>query len=59
MAKAKQPATGNGMPEDAGTPEGALEYIVKPDEMSSIVNGNDVLYLGKGVVSVTVKLRGD
>lgn len=59
MAKAKQAAAENGLPEDAGTPENTLEYIVKPDEMLSIVNRNDVLFLGKGVVSVTVKLRGD
>lgn len=34
-------------------------YEVKPNQTTSIVNGNDVLFFGKDVVKIIVVTRGD
>lgn len=51
--QANEPTPGVEIP-----PAGAV-FDVDANEMLCVVNGNKVLFMGKGAVRVTVDLRGD
>lgn len=37
----------------------SAEYVVDPNKTTSIVCGNRVVYIGKGIKRVAVEMRGD